>query len=235
MDLYFCWMALLLHIDASGEGASVALSAQKELLAKKKILVPKEHGSFLQPAIASILEETGNTLSGISGVAVTIGPGSYTGLRVALASAKGICFAKNIPLITMPTTYVMAHAAKKYLSETHPDIHSYSLCPMIDARRMEVYLAVYDEKLSCITEPSAFILDSPEMISFSDHKPVFFFGTGAEKWKSICQYGNSIFEEVEWDAETMIEAARYKFEQQLFSPLNETVPLYVKPFYSTVK
>ena len=225
-------MAFLLHIDTSSENGSLALSENGELIAFRLCVDQKEQAGFLQPAIKEILDEKGIAVAGLSAVAVTIGPGSYTGLRVGLASAKGICFACDLPLITLTSTYMMAVAAKNEIKNSFPGMTSYILCPMIDARRMEVYLAAYDENLKEITKPSAFILDAPDMLSFKDDKPVFCFGSGAEKWKKINTAKNIFFGDVQWDARSMIEEATRKFKELEFDSLENTTPLYVKPFYT---
>lgn len=226
-------MAFLLHIDTSGEKGSVALSENGELIAFRLCADQKEQAGFLQPAIKEILDKKGITVATLAAVSVSIGPGSYTGLRVGLASAKGICYAVNIPLITITTTYIMATAGRNTFKETFPEDSHYNLCPMIDARRMEVYLAVYDENLQVIQEPSAFILDAPEMISFGGDKPVFCFGSGAEKWKNMNTAKNIFFGDVQWDVRTMIEEATRKFEAAEFDSLENAAPLYVKPFFTT--
>jgi tRNA threonylcarbamoyladenosine biosynthesis protein TsaB len=225
-------MSLLLLIDSSGESGSVALSEYNRIIAFKSCNDQKEQAGFLQPAIKEILAEKGISVPELSAVAVTIGPGSYTGLRVGLATAKGLCFAAGLPLITMTTTYMMAAAARSELKQSLPAHNSYYLCPMIDARRMEVFLAVYDEDLQVIQQPAAFILDAPEMISFQENKTVFCFGNGAEKWKNMNQSNNILFENFHWDIRTLAEEAARKFKEQEFDSLEQTAPLYVKPFFT---
>jgi len=225
-------MSILLLIDSSGERGAVALSEHDRIISFRFCKDQKEQAGFLQPAIKEMFDETGISVSDLSAVAVTIGPGSYTGLRVGLASAKGICYAANIPLITITTTFMMAVAGRNEFKKSYPDYSSFYLCPMIDARRMEVYLAVYDENLQVIQEPSAFILNAPEMISFGEDKPVYFFGSGAEKWKKINSAKNIFFGDVQWDVRTIIEEATRKFEAAEFDSLEKAAPLYVKPFFT---
>jgi tRNA threonylcarbamoyladenosine biosynthesis protein TsaB len=225
-------MALLLHIDTSGENGSVALSENGALTAFRLCSGQKEQAGFLQSAIKEILDERSKSVSDLSAVSVGIGPGSYTGLRVGLASAKGICFACEIPLITITSTYIMAAAAKKTFQNVCPQHDHYFLCPMIDARRMEVYAALYDENLSVVQAPAAFILDHPDMFSFNENKPVYCFGSGSEKWKSFNQNVNIIWGNINWDARDMIHEAARKFENEEFDALSTTTPLYIKPFYT---
>jgi len=222
-------------IDSSGDTGSVALSENDRIIAFKSCNDQKEQAGFLQPAIKEMLDEKGISIHDLSAVAVTIGPGSYTGLRVGLATAKGLCFAAGLPLITLTTTYMMAAGARSELNKSFPAYSSYYLCPMIDARRMEVFLALYDEQLHIIQEPAAFILDAPDMFTFKEDKPVFCFGNGAEKWKKINKSENIIFENIRWDARSLEKEANRKFKEKEFDSLVKTAPLYVKPFYTNAE
>lgn len=225
-------MSLLLLIDSAGETGSVAITEDNRIIAFRSCNDQKEQAGFLQPAIKEMLDETGIPVSDLSAVAVTIGPGSYTGLRVGLASAKGICYAMNIPLITITSTFMMAVAGKNEFNNSHPDYSSFYLCPMIDARRMEVFLAVYDDALQEIQKPVALILNSQEMISFTDDKPVFCFGNGANKWKNFNLQKNIFFGDVEWDVRLLADEAAKRFKEQAFDSLEASKPLYVKDFYT---
>jgi len=227
-------MSLLLLIDTSGETGSVALSENEQVLSYRSCNDQQEQARFLQLAIKEMMDETGKSFSDLSAVAVTIGPGSYTGLRVGLASAKGLCYACNIPLITLTTTYVMSVAAKKAFEKLQPGCSSFYLFPMIDARRMEVFLALYNENLEEIHPPSAYILDDPAMIVFKEDNPVFCFGNGSAKWKEMNRSVNTYFGEVNWDARTMAEEVFRKFSDRSFDSLEKTAPLYAKPFYTNV-
>jgi len=225
-------MPLILHIDSSTETASVALSEDGKELSKRGCTGPKEQAAFIQPAIQDIFSETNHSIRALSAVSVTIGPGSYTGLRVGLASAKGICYALNLPLITLFTTEVMSAAAIPIAQKHFPQSPEFLVCPMIDARRMEVFLAVYDQSNQCLQTPTAAILDQELPFLESIRQPVFFFGSGASKFQSICQIPQAYFGEVNWDAGNMIELANTKFEHRDFASLELSVPMYVKPFHT---
>lgn len=227
-------MAFLLSIDASTNHASVAVAQDNRVLALRSCGEQKEHASFLQPAIAEACKEAGIGVKELQAVAVTTGPGSYTGLRVSLASAKGLCYALQVPLITAGTLEVMALAAQQHMSEFHPHINSYLLCPMIDARRMEVFTAVYNDSLVCVTSPFAHILTADSFTTELSRQPVVFFGTGAGKWEALCQHANAQFEQVNWHAGTLAIKAFQKWEQQEFASLAYSAPLYVKEFHTTV-
>jgi tRNA threonylcarbamoyladenosine biosynthesis protein TsaB len=225
-------MSLILHIDTSTESASVALSESGQERTKRTCAGQKDQASFLQPAIHEMLTEINHPVRSLSAVAVTVGPGSYTGLRVGLASAKGICFALNIPMITLTTTEVMTAAAVPVAQKLFPGHPPFLFCPMIDARRMEVFTALYDQNIQCLKPPFALILDAEADILESLELPVFFFGSGASKYESNCRLPNACFAEVQWDAGNMIAPATAKYQSRNFSSLEHSVPLYVKPFHT---
>lgn len=227
-------MPLILCIDTSTTHASVALAKDTELLCLKTNNSQKDHASFLQPAIQNIMNETGYTLSKLDAVAVTSGPGSYTGLRVGFASAKGLCYALNKPLITVSTTRVMAQAAVSALQQKHLLTSDSFLCPMIDARRMEVFTAIYDEDMNEVNPDHALILSDG---SFSDlllNHNIFFFGNGAEKWKTICKNSKAHFIDINWNASNIITDAFRHFHDNLFTSLAYSAPSYLKDFHSAI-
>jgi len=219
----------ILCIDASVHSASIALADGEQLLALKVCEQQREHAAFIQPAIDQILQELHLNPNKRNAVAVTAGPGSYTGLRVGMASAKGLCYALQIPLITLRTLDLMAHTAKKQVSDA-----SYLLCPMIDARRMEVFTAVYNEELNSVKEPHALILDENSFTEL-EQQFIYFFGNGAAKWQTICKLPHAKFIEVKWNAASMIKMAFEKFSQQQFASLAYAAPFYLKEFHNTSK
>jgi tRNA threonylcarbamoyladenosine biosynthesis protein TsaB len=221
----------LLCIDASVETASVAVSREDKLLACKTCTQQREHGAFLQPAIHQLLIELQLNINQLSAIAVTAGPGSYTGLRVAMASAKGLCYALNIPLITLGTLDVMTHAALPQLK----DATNFVLCPMIDARRMEVFTALYSSTFETILKPHALILSATSFEETLSKQPVYFYGNGAEKWAHLCKHANAKFLSFSWNAESMIEMAWRYFQQEQFASLAYAIPFYGKEFHSTSK
>lgn len=219
----------ILCIDASVQTASVALANKNELIALKTCVQQSEHASFIQPAIQEMLNELQLDVTNITAIAVTAGPGSYTGLRVAMASSKGLCYALNIPLITLNTLEVMAYAAVLQIQK------AVFYCPLIDARRMEVFTAVYNKQLETILNPQALLLNETSFSELLNKETVCFFGNGAAKWKQVCKHPNAIFETTEWNASTMIEAAWQHFNQTNFASVAYAAPLYLKEFYSTLK
>lgn len=228
-------MALILCIDTSTTHASAALARDEQLLSIKINEQQKDHASFLQPAVKEIMHETKLSLAEINAVAVTSGPGSYTGLRVGFASAKGLCFALQIPLLTMSTTEVMSAAALQQINRQTENTGPFFLCPMIDARRMEVFTAVYTPELKETAANSALILEPGSFSNLLQKAPVYFFGNGAGKWKNICLHPNARFIDVLWNAKDMIGLANAGFKDGRFSSLAYSIPDYGKDFHTTVK
>lgn len=222
-------MALLLCIDTSTSHASVALSKDGVVIGIKINHNQREHASFLQPTIDSLLKEANRTLKDLDAVAVTSGPGSYTGLRVGFASAKGLAYALDIPLIAIETTLVMSAAALTLINHETSAL----LCPMIDARRMEVFTAIYSTSLEPVLPVSALILTGESFARHLADSPLYFFGDGSPKWQTICTNSNALFLKVDWNAGNMAEIAESYYIQKKFSSLAYSIPVYGKEFHST--
>ena len=220
-------MSVVLYIQTALETAMVGLSREGVVIASRENPSQKDHAAFLQPAIRDICQESGIHLRDISAVTVVNGPGSYTGLRVGLSAAKGICFALNKPLITLSTLEWMAMAGK--------DTDVYRLAPMIDARRMEVFTALYDTNGNCITPPFATILDETLFLTALDNGKILFFGGGAAKFKSIQRHSNAVFAAIDPRAEDLAQICWNLLQQRVFSDLSTTSPFYGKAFHSTQK
>lgn len=191
----------------------------------------KSHAEFLQPAIREMLESTGIKASGLDAVAVVSGPGSYTGLRVGMASAKGLCFALNKPLITVNSLELLAHAVKSRFLATGRDIPDF-ICPMIDARRMEVFTAVYDSELVEQKRPFSLILDQQSYQDQLSSGTVCFAGNGSLKWQSICKAPAAQFEDVTDLSSSFCSISYQRFLRKDFADLVLSDPFYVKDFYS---
>lgn len=221
-------MPLLLNIDTATEHASVCLSNESGVLLLKESQDQKNHGAFLQPAIQQILLETGIDLQAVDAISVTEGPGSYTGLRVGLASAKGLCYALQKPLIAINTLKVMALAA------INQGAHSTNtlFCPMIDARRMEVFTAIYDSYLHQIEAPNAKILDNTSFEAIISQQPMVFSGSGSIKIQAILSNSNAFFSSVQHTAAHLSVLAHQSFKEANFVDLAYFEPFYLKAFYS---
>lgn len=226
------FMALILCIDTSGEKASVALVENGICLDYKISAVQKEHASFLQPAIQEIFSKKLIELSAIDAVAVSIGPGSYTGLRVGLSSAKGLCYALQKPLIAIKTLTLMAYASQQTIKSIAQS-ESYFIVPMIDARRNEVFTAAFDAQLNSIELDKSLILSENSFLELLSVSPVFFTGNGAEKWQSQCHHDNAHFKSVSWHAGDMANMSEEAFNEKVFVPVDRATPFYLKEFYNT--
>jgi tRNA threonylcarbamoyladenosine biosynthesis protein TsaB len=220
-------MAILLHIDTAVENASVCLSDDVNVLGVAINEKPKDHASWLHMAIHDLVQRAGLQINDLEAVAVSIGPGSYTGLRIGLAAAKGLCYALHIPLVTIGTLEMMAHAANNHTGEL--------ICPLIDARRMEVFTAVYDPSLREILKPSAMIVDKTSFAELLSSHRVIFCGNGSKKLQTILSHDNAVFSSSEATAANLPELAHVYFIEKKFADIVYTEPFYIKEFYSPVR
>lgn len=223
-------MALILHIDTSTATGSVCLAENRKHLASLSSTEQKDHASVIPVFIRRLMEE--NHISGrdVDAVAISAGPGSYTGLRVAASTAKGLCYAWDKPLIAVSTLQMMAAGLKENMS---PPASAYWLCPMIDARRDEVFTALYNEELQEEEAPHALVVSSDAFPSRLDKRLVFFFGDGSKKFQILTSHPAARFPAYLPDACHLIGLAADAFEKKRFADLAYFEPFYVKPFYST--
>ena len=217
-------MAIILNIDTSQEIASICIAREGESLGVKFNDQQSDHASWIHRAIQELLTETGLVLTQLDAIAVTIGPGSYTGLRVGLASAKGLCYALNKPLICIPTLEMMAYAVR-FTDAT-------LICPMIDARRMEVYAAIYDKNMNVVVPAEAVILEPATYASYITAHPVCFCGSGSIKLQTILQSQHARYEDIPFSAAEMSALSQQRFYLQDFASLAYAEPLYIKEFYT---
>ena len=229
-------MSLLLNIDTATEHASVCLSNNSIVLGMIESTEQKNHASFIQPAIQGLMAQTGHSLKDLDAVAVTAGPGSYTGLRVGLASAKGICFALDKPLILINTLEVMAQSIVSHLqgAQTVTD-PSTLLCPLIDARRMEVFTALYTLSLEEIESPYALIIDENAFTGLNYQKPIIFSGSGYPKLQGVIRHPKASFLHIQHNASHLAIRASISCQSGRFASLAYAEPLYVKAFFDTSK
>ena len=217
-------MAIILNIDTAVDTGSVTLAKGGAQLTTTVNDNQKDHASWIQPAIKRLIAEQGFKLGEIEGIAVTMGPGSYTGLRVGLATAKGLSFALGIPLIGLSTLEVMVQAP--LLEEA--DFY----CPMIDARRMEVYTAVFDKSLLQIVKPYAAIIDENSFSTFLQKGKTIFLGNGKNKLREVLSHTNASYSDVITTSREMVTLSEEKFMKKEFQDLAYSEPFYLKEFYS---
>jgi tRNA threonylcarbamoyladenosine biosynthesis protein TsaB len=228
-------MALLLHIDTATEQASVCLSRDETILGLTSSSEQKNHAGFVQPAIEELMRSSGCKLSELDAVSVTAGPGSYTGLRVGLATAKGICYALQKPLILINTLEVMAHAMLTELTAGPSPSPDTWICPLIDARRMEVFTALYNLSLAEIEPPKALILETGSFDEMLGTRPVFFGGSGSAKLKPLLNSPNASFSHSLHTAADLAVLALKYYRIERFANLAYSEPLYVKEFFNPLK
>lgn len=226
-------MGLLLNIDTSTEKASVCLGNDGKIIGTASNDDQKDHASWLHTAIKKLIDKSGTKLNELDAIAITAGPGSYTGLRVGMAAAKGLCYALNKPLIVENTLKVMAYAATKDQAVTFGE--SDLLCPMIDARRMEVFTNTYTPTLEEIYPSRALILDENSFKIELDKSRIYFFGSGSIKWKPLCAHINAFFINANFNASHLFFLADQKFKIRAFADLAYVEPLYIKEFYTVFK
>jgi tRNA threonylcarbamoyladenosine biosynthesis protein TsaB len=221
-------MALILHIDTATERASVSIAGDGNLLQERVNNRAMDHAAWIHTAIREMID-SGNSvwqLTDIKAVAVVAGPGSYTGLRVGMATAKGLCYALNIPLISLNTLELMAYAMKE--DAISPEL----LCPMLDARRQEVFTALYNFDLEALVPPCAMVLESNSFADYLKTNRIVFSGNGSPKWKLLLQHENAVFRDVFYTAGNIAIMAAAAFSSQAFSDIAYTDPIYLKDFYS---
>lgn len=225
-------MALILNIDTATEHASVCLSEDGKLLAIESNPNQKDHAAFIQPAIQKLLQAKGFKLQDVDAVSVSNGPGSYTGLRVGLSTAKGISYALDKPLILINTLEVIATAAIQSFQQKSNIQHPILFCPMIDARRMEVFTAIYDVSLQQVIAPTAMILDENSFQDLHQHNTIIFNGSGSDKFKTVIKNDNAVFLNIQHDARHMQTIAEKMYLLKSFADKAYSEPFYIKEFFT---
>lgn len=214
--------SVILHIESATKVCSVAISSNGKLIDCKEDASDQfMHGESLTLFIEELMQRNNLQMNDLVAVSVSSGPGSYTGLRIGVSTAKGLCYALKIPLIAIQTMESMAELGK----EKHPNS---TLVPMIDARRMEVYCQIFNSNLSTLKDLSADILDE---VTYSEYEPFVCFGDGAPKMHQLWLNRNIIFDlELLPSAKGQVRLANEKFIKQEFEDLAYFTPFYLKEF-----
>lgn len=217
-------MSCILHIETSTDVCSVALSQDGVCLHEEIDTKGRRHAEILAPFVEEAVSFADSHAIPLDAVSVSAGPGSYTGLRIGVSTAKGLCYGRDLKLISIPTLKVLCTPILLY-REDIPD--NALLCPMIDARRMEVYTAIYDRALHEVVPTDAVIVNENSFAEILDKQPVFFFGNGADKCRDTLKHPNAHFiDGIVPKASNMLPLA----ERAL--ALNETEDVaYYEPFY----
>lgn len=219
-------MALILLLESSGPVCSAALSLNGQVIAIRENSEGNKHAELLSVFCDELLHQEKLSPEQLHAVAVSGGPGSYTGLRIGASTAKGYCFGLNIPLIAIPTLEAMAAGM---IADAKPDD---LLCPMIDARRMEVYTAMFDAQLNNIAPVVPHVLDETSFLPFLEQKIVWFSGDGMPKARTLLsKHPHARFTESGMQsAGNMARAAEKRFNDRQFEDLAYYVPFYLKNF-----
>jgi tRNA threonylcarbamoyladenosine biosynthesis protein TsaB len=222
-------MATILNIETSTEVCSVALAKDGKLFFKKEETEGLNHSKLLTVFIEDIFKENNIDLKELDAVAVSKGPGSYTGLRIGVSVAKGLCYGLNIPLIAIDSLEVLGfHAALNTNEEM-------LFCPMIDARRMEVYTALYNAQGKEIKPVSAEIIETDFLSELLKDNKILFFGNGAEKCKEQITHPNASFDgPTKTSAQYMLTLTEEKYINKQFEDLAYFEPYYLKNFVATI-
>jgi len=221
-------MALILQLETATTSCSVALALDGKVIACKELQEKNIHASHITLFIQQVIEEAGKSLTDMDAVAVSMGPGSYTGLRIGVSTAKGLCYALDIPLIAINTLQSMANGM---ISSGKFDNNFFLYCPMIDARRMEVYTAVYDLHLNEIHTIQAKIIENDSFDELLKNNKIVFFGDGAFKCHDILDNPNAlILSDFINSAKDMSSLALEKFKKQDFEDIAYFEPFYLKDF-----
>jgi tRNA threonylcarbamoyladenosine biosynthesis protein TsaB len=223
-------MKIILSIETATPICSVALHYEHRLLSIYELHSEKSHSEQLTVLIEQICKQNNILLKDISAVAVSKGPGSYTGLRIGTATAKGLCFALQKPLVAVNTLEAMVWQISAWVE---PET---LLCPMIDARRMEVYCLLANTKKEILEPTQALIVEPHSFEKYLSEQKIIFFGNGAKKCKDILKHPNAIFwENLYPSARSVGQIAWQKYQQAEFENLIYFEPFYLKDFVSGKK
>ncbi len=230
-------MAKILNIETSTEVCSVTLAENGKTLFQKENTKGLRHSELLTVFIQDLFKENKLEMNSVDAVAVSKGPGSYTGLRIGVSVAKGLCYGLKKPLIGVGSLEGMgvyaANHAQDFLEEEEPA--EVLFCPMIDARRMEVYCAIYNAKGEELRPVKAEIIDENSFAEFLDKNKVLFFGNGAKKCKEKITHKNARFQGPMFtSARFMQNIAEIKFNKQEFENVAYFEPFYLKDFVATI-
>ena len=222
-------MPLILSLETATTNCSVALASDGKVIAARSINSGYSHAEKINVFIQEVIDQAGFSLKDLNAIAVSSGPGSYTGLRIGVSTAKGLCYALDLPLIAINTLDAMANGMNAGSNDL--------LVPMIDARRMEVYSAVYDQQKNRLSEPQAIVVDENYYSTFRDKQKLLLGGDGADKCRELFKtdQGMEIQEGFMPQAEFMAGLSEQKFKNSEFENVALFEPFYLKEFVAGPK
>lgn len=221
-------MSLILNIDTSLETAVVNIADNGTVVLEQLNPQQKNHSAFLENAIQQILSKAGLQLGDLSAFAAVAGPGSYTGLRIGMASVKALCYALQKPLILLNKLEVLTVSVVQQNKEMDEGT---LFCPMIDARRMEVFTGIYNRGLKEMMAPCAMVLEKNSFDKTLELNQMLFFGNGSIKWRGLCNHKNASYMEIQNEGQAMATLSIEHLRNQQFSDVVYSSPLYLKEFF----
>jgi tRNA threonylcarbamoyladenosine biosynthesis protein TsaB len=224
-------MPLILGIETATSICSVALVKDAKLLAIRETEGTKEHSASLTGFIADVFSEAGLKYNQLDAIAVSMGPGSYTGLRIGVSSAKGLCYALDKPLVAVDTLKSLAWQALQRCKLKSISTENILFCPMLDARRMEVYTAIFDQNLQIVEPVNALVVTDDAFKAYTD-KEIIYFGNGAAKCLATLEGKPNLtyFENISLSGEAVCMLAEMEFTLNNFADLAYCEPFYLKDF-----
>lgn len=224
-------MAVILHIETSTPVCSVALSKNGILLDQQISEDANDHAAQLAVITKILLHKNAFSIKNLNAVSVSAGPGSYTGLRIGASFAKGICHALHLPFIAVNSLQAMVSGASENFNNP-----ALLFAPLIDARRMEVYSALFNSNLEYIRNPEAVIMESNDFYSYLEVNKILFFGSGLHKTKHLLEHSNSVFlDNFQLMANHQIRISKSLFSDKQFSDIGDFEPEYIKTFSDTAR
>lgn len=222
-------MATILQIETATQVCSAAISRDGKTIALRELMANNIHASKLTLFIQEVMEAAGIGFDALDAVAVSKGPGSYTGLRIGVSTAKGLCFALDKPLIGIDTLKMMAWGVTQ--EQTH---YKGKVCAMIDARRMEVFTAIFNHQLDTITPTNAKIIDAGSFSTELEEGDLLFIGDGAEKCKGVLEHDHALFSDANYNSAANMSLLAYEaFTKGQFEDVAYFEPFYLKDFVFT--
>lgn len=220
----------ILLIDTATQVCSVAIVAEGDILSQRVSYSANSHAANIGVFVQEVLADAKQRGIKPAAVALSSGPGSYTGLRIGSSMAKGLCFGMDIPLLSIPTLEILAEAALPLVQ------NDWLICPMLDARRMEVYTALFDSTGRPITETKSLIIDESSFAEELSHHHILFLGNGAEKCRPFLTHSSAHFadEVIHPLASNMVRPALSRMQAKEFQDVAYWEPFYLKEFIATV-
>ena len=227
-------VALILCIETASDVCSIVLAKDGKTIEMKETTEERSHASRVSVFIDDILKKESILSSDLDAVAVSKGPGSYTGLRIGVSISKGICYGASIPLIGISTLQSLSWDIVKLLPEPLKNDSTLWLCPMLDARRMEVYTAFYDTSFNEMKKTSADIITAESYLDILSEHKVVFFGNGSKKCKEVIKHKNAVFlDNIHASASKMACFAESAYNSGKFEDVAYFEPFYLKDFQTT--